>query len=118
MAMASQPDLSTARISLGRLLDRVGLLDQVAEGGAGISDLLSAACELQLDLQLAPTDPRVDRARRLARELCSELSHLSPGHRQPVRSARRILGKLERALTGDEPPGSRVTTSAALRPDP
>lgn len=92
------PDLAAS--SLRRVRDREHVLDFIVAGyHVGIGDLLSAACQLQLDLQVAPPTATVAQARSLSRELCSTLSNLGPDRHHEVIAARTIIRRLESLLT-------------------
>ncbi len=101
--MTVEQSLRAARSSLQRLLARSEVLDTLADDGSGLGDLLSVACDLQLDLQAARSSPATDDARRLARQLCSELSHASSGYPIAIHRARRTLRELRGVLA----PGPR-----------
>jgi hypothetical protein len=96
-----------AASSLRRLSDREHLLEDIVAGHhVGIGDLLSAACQLQLDLQVASPTATVAQARSLARELCSALSHLGPDRHDEAIAARRIIRRLESLLITPHSPSA------------
>jgi hypothetical protein len=97
------PGLRIALVSLRRLSERAHLLDEAAEGRVPVvAELLSAACQLQLDLQSVPLSAPARRSRQLARELCSALSQLAPGRAPDVQGVRQLVREIEELL--DEEP--------------
>lgn len=90
------------RRSLDDLVGTVEALDKVVTGDphAQLAPLLVAACQLQLDLQLAApagAGPTVE-ALATVRELCSTLCLVRPGARRAARHAGLLVSRLIRLL--------------------
>jgi hypothetical protein len=102
--MTGEAHVDLVLASLRRVTEQEHQLGEIADGNAvGLGEMLSAACQLQLDLQNAALSAESVDSRRLSRELCSALSHVAPGRRSEVHVVHTILRRLEALLGSDAP---------------